>query len=229
MLCFGKTVRPHFLEKSPPPLIRARSVRPLARKPGPRPLAPTSPSEHTHGHAWCSDRGKHASKAGAIDLSQWRSTNTTGYKGVKQNHSGRYEARIWVSGEAPGEAGHQRSLGIFDSAQEAARVYAKAYIDMHGPAPTQAQAEAAEDEDEPRSSMSDGAKALIDSLLVFSEDGMDDVANHIEANRSEDQLAEEEIENFIGSMTDHAMSSFAERLELGFDEGAADDGETCTF
>merc|ERR1712025_1389129 len=80
----------------------------------------------------------------------------------------------------------------------------------------------ADENEEPRTSMSDGAKALIDSLLVFSEDGMDEIANHIEANRNEDQLAEEEIENFIGSMTDQAMTSFAERLELGDGEDEAD-------
>merc|ERR1712187_314881 len=61
------------------------------------------------------------------------------------------------------------------------------------------------DEEGKGASMSEGAKALIDSLLVFSEDGMDEIANHIESNRNEDQLAEEEIENFIGSITDHAI------------------------
>ena len=62
--------------------------------------------------------------------------------------------------------------------------------------------------------MSEGAKSLIDSLLVFSEDGMDEIANHIESNRDEDQLAEEEIENFIGNIADHAIGSYAQLLEM---------------
>ena len=68
--------------------------------------------------------------------------------------------------------------------------------------------------------MSEGAKALIESLLVFSEDGMDEIANHIESNRNEDQLAEEQIENFIDDVADQAIGACVHQLELHADEAA---------
>ena len=125
-----------------------------------------------------------------------------------------------VSGEDAADYSATETEDDIDSQQDQAGFDAAAYIEaacqdyiFAGSSCDEADGDSDDLGLEPRTSMSDGAKALIDSLLVFSEDGMDELANHIESNRDDDQLAEEEIEHFIGNLADEAMTTFAERLE----------------
>ena len=72
--------------------------------------------------------GSHSTGQGeeAIDLEPFRSTNSTGYRGVSWNSSSRaYTARINVNGTT-------RYLGSFDTAEEAAWAYARAHLRQHG-------------------------------------------------------------------------------------------------
>ena len=63
-----------------------------------------------------------------IDLEQWRSAKSaTGYRGVNM-FKDRYQARILVSGE-------MRYLGTYDTVEEAARAYARKYLEIHGEPP----------------------------------------------------------------------------------------------
>ena len=69
-----------------------------------------------------------------IDLSQWRSTqSSTGYQGVyRKSQSKRlsFYSNIRINGK-------QRSLGTFDTAEEAATAYAKRYLAVHSAPPAQ--------------------------------------------------------------------------------------------
>lgn len=65
-----------------------------------------------------------------IDLSRFRAKrNKTGYRGVKLERSGKFTAGIAVPG-----VGH-KPLGMYPTAEEAAEVYARAYLRLHGAAP----------------------------------------------------------------------------------------------
>lgn len=63
-----------------------------------------------------------------IDLSQWRSYSKTGYRGVKAR-SGGFEAQIYVRGEG------LICLGTYHTAEQAAKMYARAYLKLNGAAP----------------------------------------------------------------------------------------------
>ena len=64
-----------------------------------------------------------------IDLEQWRaSKNPTGYRGVCMS-KGRYAAKIWLP------SGKQKHLGMYDTAEEAGRVYARKHLELHGDQP----------------------------------------------------------------------------------------------
>ena len=64
-----------------------------------------------------------------IDLEQWRSSrNATGYKGVKMLRD-RYAATVWTP------SGENKYLGVYDTAEEAARVHARKYLEVHGGPP----------------------------------------------------------------------------------------------
>jgi len=79
-----------------------------------------------------------------IDLEPFRSTNSAGYRGVRWNSNRKkYQALIWVNG-------HRRSLGCFDTPNQAARAYARAYLRQHGgpPAPNWAEKFRQEEEGE---------------------------------------------------------------------------------
>jgi len=70
-----------------------------------------------------------------IDLEPFRSTNSAGYRGVSRNSSNqKYKAEIKVDG-------HRRHLGLFDTVEEAAQAYARAYIRKHGGPPAASPAE----------------------------------------------------------------------------------------
>jgi len=65
----------------------------------------------------------------AIDLAPFRSTNNAGYQGVSWNSSSRnYTASITVDSV-------RRHLGYFDTAEEAAQAYARAYLTQNGRPP----------------------------------------------------------------------------------------------
>ena len=53
-----------------------------------------------------------------IDLTQWRAQNSSGYRGVTKQQTGRFVARIR-------DGTKQKSLGTYATAEEAARVFAK--------------------------------------------------------------------------------------------------------
>jgi len=69
-------------------------------------------------------RARVARAAEEIDLEPFRSTNSTGYQGVFwQSSSRKYNANIKVKG-----VNSLRHLGHFDTAEEAAKAYARAYL-----------------------------------------------------------------------------------------------------
>jgi hypothetical protein len=54
------------------------------------------------------------------------------YKGVTQyRRTGKWEAHIWIPGSARGK-GHQRHLGSYDTAEDAARCFDRATIHVRG-------------------------------------------------------------------------------------------------
>ena len=67
-----------------------------------------------------------------IELIEWQSKNQSGYFGVACTSEGVFEARI-QHGDTTWE------LGSYNTAEEAARVVASEYLDMHGSPPTQEQ------------------------------------------------------------------------------------------
>ena len=72
-----------------------------------------------------------------IDLEQWRSSRSaTGYRGVRMQ-DGRYKTQIWLP------SGTQKHLGMYDTAEEAASVYARKYLEVHGGGATVAEDEVA--------------------------------------------------------------------------------------
>ena len=61
-----------------------------------------------------------------IDLDAWRSADSaTGYKGVYVQANGRYRAQIYFEGK-------KTTLGLYDTAEEAAVVFAREHIRLHG-------------------------------------------------------------------------------------------------
>ena len=77
----------------------------------------------------------------AIDLRQWRSAeNASGYRGAFCQNTGRYYATIMHGGK-------RHYLGLFGTAEEAATVYAREYIKVHGDPEEQGGEHAADDDE----------------------------------------------------------------------------------
>lgn len=77
-----------------------------------------------------------------IDIEEWRSTtNALGFHGIKVQGK-RFQAKGLVS------AGKGSYLGTYDTPEEAALAYAKAYMSVHGKTKNQMLSEAGQREDE---------------------------------------------------------------------------------
>jgi len=63
-----------------------------------------------------------------IDLEPFRTTNSTGYRGVYSASNRKYQSQIRVRGQLI-------SIGFFWTAEEAARTYAREYLKLHGAPP----------------------------------------------------------------------------------------------
>lgn len=70
-----------------------------------------------------------------IDLSRFRINSASGYKGVTVLSTGRYLAKLWMSPRDGAERGKEKYIGMFRYVEEAARAYARAYIEEHGGPP----------------------------------------------------------------------------------------------